>query len=53
MLRPQLAVSAGNQTGIDMAGQDRSLADAVMARSGTNFKACYPMPHLAPGDEGL
>ena len=41
MLRPQLSVSPGIQTGIDAVSQDRSLADAVVARSGTNFKAWH------------
>jgi heterodisulfide reductase subunit C len=49
MLRPQLSVAAGLQTGIDMAGQDRSLADTVMARSGTNIKACYQCRTCAGG----
>jgi len=49
MLQPQLSVSAGIQPGIDMASQDRSLADEVMARSGTNFKACYQCRTCAGG----
>ena len=49
MLRPQQSVSAGIQTSIDMAGQERSLADAVMARSGTNFKTCYHCRACAGG----
>ena len=48
MLRPQLPVSAGIQT-MDTASQKRSLADAVMARSGTNFKACYHCRACAGG----
>ena len=49
MHRPQLSVSPGIQTGIDTANQDRSLAGAVMARSGTNFKACYHCRACAGG----
>jgi len=49
MVRSQLSVSPGIQTGINMDSQDRSLADAVMARSGTNFKACYQCRACAGG----
>ena len=49
MLRPQLSVSAGIQTTIDTGSQDRSLADAVIARSGTNFKVCYQCQACAGG----
>jgi heterodisulfide reductase subunit C len=49
MLRPQRAVAAETQTSIDMARQERSLADAVVARSGTNFKACYHCQACAGG----
>ena len=49
MHRPQLSVSPGIHTGIDTASQDRSLADAVMVRSGTNFKACYHCRACAGG----
>lgn len=49
MARSQLAVSAGIQTGIDVARQDRSLADEVMARSGANLKACYQCRACASG----
>jgi len=49
MHRPQLSVSPGIQTGIDTGSQSRSLADAVMARSGTNFKACYHCRACAGG----
>jgi heterodisulfide reductase subunit C len=37
------------QTGINTASQDRSLAEEVMARSGTNFKACYQCQACAAG----
>ena len=49
MHRTQLSVSPGIQTGIDTGSQDRSLADAVMARSGTNLKACYQCQACAAG----
>jgi heterodisulfide reductase subunit C len=49
MHQPQLSVSPGIQAGIDTGSQERSLADAVMTRSGTNFKACYHCRTCAGG----
>jgi heterodisulfide reductase subunit C2 len=49
MIRPQKLVSAEIQPGIDMNSRDRSLAEEVSVRSGTNFKACYQCRSCAAG----
>jgi len=41
MVPSQLAVAPAIKPDIDIVRLDRSLADEVMARSGTNLKACY------------